>query len=645
MWIACLILVFAPGAWITCGFTLTGLPLWARLFTGATLSPLVVCAEFYVVRLLGLPFDAAALALVFLNLPALWLAWKRREKALPRAVWAAAAATVLIPSACMVEYFLYDDARMFSPHAFLYSDPVYMLERGDLVLEDPTFAGVRLGYPVWSALVSEAVTSGLLKSAPFLNYVWSNLLWLILVFGLAAGTAKELGGGRLAQISAGIFLLVGSNPVGYFLALWTPAQWRHLRLWGDPRYTPWVSKFYLYSTMPIGLGMLMALIYLLVRRGPLTRQMLVLICLLTSGIGLLYPLLLPPAFGVIAAKALAVAVERRPVNWRVVAGLAGVIVVAAVAAWAEVHLLSGQRHSATPAVELSTLGGGIRKILAGFVATSVFLAGIALVLRRCWTEDRAATLTLAGGALASFGLHAAFAIPYWDNEYKFIFAAAMFLAAFPALAVERIWRECPRAWAVPVLAAVLVLMSAAYTHLTVTEWRRARQWDASVLDARRFDLDLDSRQPLAGICKAVRSQTPRDAILVTASNPVYFPEVTSRSLYVPAENQVYPGVNLWADDLLAGVRGYGYGMLNERRGQVKALYSDPEARTRALERMLELKRPLAVILDPAHAVLASWFESRQLGHAVYRDPGYTLWLIPAGAHPAQPTLTSSRNGA
>src|ERR1700680_540120 len=75
-----LLLVFTPGAWITFGLSLDRIPFWARLLTGAMLSPLVVCAEFYLIRLAGIPFGTTAVILVLVNVPAIYLVWRRRGK-------------------------------------------------------------------------------------------------------------------------------------------------------------------------------------------------------------------------------------------------------------------------------------------------------------------------------------------------------------------------------------------------------------------------------------------------------------------------------------------------------------------------------------------------------------------------------------
>ena len=73
----------------------------------------------------------------------------------------------------------------------------------------------------------------------------------------------------------------------------------------DQRYAEdWLSKFQLSGPMALALGMLMAIIYLLVRPDPLHKEVLLPIGLLLSGIGLFYPLLFPPAVCIIGVRAL-----------------------------------------------------------------------------------------------------------------------------------------------------------------------------------------------------------------------------------------------------------------------------------------------------------------------------------------------------
>lgn len=632
-------LVFTPGAWVAFGLSLDDIPFWARLFTGAVLSPLIVCGEFYAIRLAGIPFGPTSLILVILNLPALYLVWKRRPRvaSVDHIEWLIGAAAILIPVVCMMSLLVTMDARIYSPHAWIYSDPIYMLARGSLVLEDPTLAGIKLTHPVWGGLVFEAVHSFLVNSPPETCYVWSNLLWLIFSYGFAASITREMGGGKLAQFSSGIWLFFGTNPVGYTLMKFAPAGMPH-QLWGDDRYTPWVSKFQLFSTMEIGLGMLFAMIYLLVRPRPLARQFLTIIGLLLCGIGLFYPLLFPSGCGIIGAKALSLLAEKQNVGWTIPArhwlALASLVLVACLVTYGQLKFLTSDKPGTSNLILISTIYSAARKIFESLIATSLLLAGLAFTFRKCWESKRAATVFLLGGAVVNYILHATFHILYTDNEYKFIFVVGMCLVVFPALATERIWREWPLAKAIPALAAVALLLLATYAHWSYVNWPTpmARAWNQKFapLDLTSFYIKLERTQKWSGVCDAVHRMTPADTVLVLSSSGFYFPGLTGRSLYIsPVGWGVYPGVNLDADQLDAEMRGNGRKILEERHATLADLFvaRDPVRREQALDRILALKRPVAIITEPQHSDLLEWLKHRRGATELYTQNGLSLWLI------------------
>src|SRR3954452_13667351 len=122
--LAFLLLVFAPGAWVTFGLRLFQVPFWARLFTGAMLSPVIVAVQFFCLRSAGLRFETTIFGLVLVNAPALWLIRKNAGKLPERGAWILAAAALAVPVICLGEFLLYPAARIFSSHAWVYADPV-----------------------------------------------------------------------------------------------------------------------------------------------------------------------------------------------------------------------------------------------------------------------------------------------------------------------------------------------------------------------------------------------------------------------------------------------------------------------------------------------------------------------------------------
>jgi hypothetical protein len=639
------LLIFAPGAWITFGCALDGISFWVRLMTGVMLSPLVVCAEFYVIRLIGVPFGSTAVILVIFNLSAVYLIWKRRGQVASqtRSDWLMGTAAVAICVGCMLSLLITRDARIYSAHAWIYADPAYLFARGQLILEDPTLAGIKLTYPVWSGLVFQTVSSFLVNSPPITCYVWTNLLWLIVNYGLVMAITREMGGGKLAQFSSGIWLFIGTNPVGYVLMNLAPAGMSH-QLWGDARYTPWVSKFQLFSTMELGLGMLFAMIYLLVRSGPLTTQLLATVGLLLCGIGLFYPLLFPSAFGVIGAKGLALLAEKqnqkRTLPYKEWLTLACVLFAGVLATYVQLRLLASDKPITPSLVQWSSISSAVRKVFESFVVTSLLLAGVALTFRNCWNSRRNATIFLLAGALVNYVLHAAFHILFFDNEYKFIFATAMCLAVFPALAMEHAWREWPRAKAVPVLAAIGLLLFGTYGHWAYVNWpylglkpgHQSKPYATSV-DTSTFYVQLNKREAWFGVCNAVRRLTPADAVLLLKQGAFYYPGFTARSLYVaPLGESAYPGVNLDADELDAYMRGNGRQIVETRRATLTEFFDtkDPIQREQALDTILSLNRPVAVIAEPHHSDLLEWLKQRKTAVELYASNGLSLWLIDGG---------------
>jgi hypothetical protein len=415
-------------------------------------------------------------------------------------------------------------------------------------------------------------------------------------------------------------------------------------LWGDPRYTPWVSKFLSLTPMVLALGMLMAIIYFLIRSGPLTKSIFAIIGLLLSGIGLLYPLLFPPAFAVVAARALAplVRLKRREWPYRESLAWAGLLLVAVLITYGEVKFITSGRQAAASPVLISSLSSMARKTFGSLVATSLLLAGLAYAIRECWKASPTGTVTLLGGALFAYILYAFFFIPFYENEYKFVFSVAMCLSPFPAIAVEKIWRQWPRQYAVPVSAALILLVVGAYADYTYNTWPAPPTMPGvhfekkPSLDLGSFQLRLSQSQGGQGISEAVLNRTPPNSILLVDDGSVYYPAFTARTLYVAASNRVYPGLNLFLDDIDANVRGYGMQIIEQRRATLANVFgaADATIREQALNVILALKRPIAIVAGPQHAGLVEWLEHNKTSTRLYAQSGLSLWLIDVAGRPA-----------
>src|SRR5215472_13435840 len=102
---------------------------------------------------------------------------------------------------------------LYSTHAWMHAAPDYLVANGSLLLEEPCLAGVRLAYP-WVGHVFQAVLSYALDSSPAFSYVWTNLLWIALFYGLFVAFAQEMGLRPITSALAPVWLFFGVNFAG-----------------------------------------------------------------------------------------------------------------------------------------------------------------------------------------------------------------------------------------------------------------------------------------------------------------------------------------------------------------------------------------------------------------------------------------------
>lgn len=642
-WAGFLALLFLPGAWVSFGLRISGLRFWPRLFTGTMLSPLVVLAEFYVIRALGASFERTALILVIVNLPALYLIKRSVKSAVPRNPRAFFVGLLTVALCCgsLAPQIARPQWRMYLAQTWLYVDAAYGIARGSLIPEDPQFAGEQLAYPVPGELVYRAVLGYELKSTPATSYIWANLVWLIATCGFAVSLVTELGGGYVARLTATLWLLFGINPVGDLIhrllrPVFSNGQYR---IWGDYRYTSWLLKYVELNTMPVVLGMFIAMAYLLLRFRPckLGCDLVIILTLLLSSIGMLYPILFPAGCALLGAAAVVGWLEARERGekfpWQMTVRLAIILLVAVIVTFGHLHFLMAGRRMAGGAVHLSAFSGFARKSIELLIAITPLLVALAVAWKCCWESRRSGTFFLLLGALGSAALNVLFYLPYYSNEYKYVFTLAICLAPFGALAMDRVAERLPRLAAVSVISITLAFLVQPYVWRMI-EWKGPERVHPAT-DTRGFYLRLDSRERLAGICDAIRTETSPDTILVVARADVHFPTVTERSMYVaPEQSFPFDGVNQMPDVLLIEIRGYPQHELDARRATVAQLFAgDAKERLRSLSRILELGRPVAILLEPQDNALLSWLEGAGQGVAVYQQNGSILWLVPPLSRP------------
>ena len=650
------IFVFFPGAWITFGLHLSSWSFWTRLCIGAILSPIMVFVQFYVIRLLGASFEITVPLLAAINLPVAVLIWKKRGSiSLPdhrtMILWGI---VVFIPLACLAGMWItLSEWRLFWGHPWMYADTVYSFANGELVPEDTVLAGFKLSYP-WALHIYQAVLSYALNSPPISNYIWANLLWLIFMIHLNSKLVSKLGGNRLAAVSSVIFLLFGANILGYILPRWGPypltklLEVLHLKgvwIWGDYRYTPWLLKFYSFNNMPMALALVSAIAFLMAESwseaDPWWKRPLLLLMLL-SGIGLIYPVLIPPAYVLVSVGGLCILIENyqkqeRLLDKKLLAmGAAIALSMVIIFIYLDIVTQDSMKAEMLGPSTLSKIG---RKSLESLVVLFPLILGMLLTFFKCWKSGRHATLVLISGAISSIVLYMGLAIPYWSNEYKFIFTASICLAPFCGLALEPLLKIM-REWTIPFIIFFYLVMASPLIHKTYLIYKEYPDFRKNIplLDTQNFDLRLDDGERFSGITDAIREKTTVNTILVSDQIELHLPTITRRKLLVGLpDGELRPdlkyfrlGLNVRYETYLSGLRGYNDKQYSDRITLVKNLFHTQydDYRMESLNRILELGRPIGIIIDKTrNSSVLKWFEDNQIGNPIYQGNDLVLWIV------------------
>ncbi|HVS10722.1 MAG TPA: hypothetical protein VMS76_12695 [Planctomycetota bacterium] len=650
------VLVALPGAWITFGLPLVGAAFWLRLCTGCVLSPVVLFAQYYLLRAIGLDFDGALLALIAVNLPALALLvhrWKQGHggPGLERGELGWALALLAVPIACLVLPALFQPRDFpYWLHSWVHSGTIYLLANGELIPEESRLAGIRYATP-WTAHLFQGLVSRALGHPPAVVYLPLNVLWMVLITALVGGMARSLGGGARARTLSWIGLWFGINLVGYLLRSFVfPQGWesRHLfgdLIFGDVRYTPWLWKFRFLEHVVFGLGLVAALPHFLLRIWRPGRGVggdLAIVLLLLCGVVFSYPLLAPAAFVLVAGCAVLLLAVRRWENGVVPRSrawwLAALLVVAGAVGLANLKLLVADRYYGTGGPERPI--EALRKLVQFAIVTLPLLAAAVLHLRARWRERPRAAAILGVGGLGSLLLYIGLDLPTVEVEYKYMFSAGVALAPFFGVVCEP-WLARAGARQQQVAFATCLAFAVPFVLKVTSDW--SWHWpkgEKPALDLSRFELRLAASEPGAAVYAELREATPVDTVLVADAPRLDMTALTGRALYAPEDHEeVAPGVMLGIDHLVAGVRGHDRALIRRRSEVRRALYEGKEAeREAALAKIGELGRPVAVLLDlreEAHRELLAWLEGTARGRMLAKDGSVAAWCVGEGTGAAE----------
>jgi hypothetical protein len=288
------VLTILPGSWLAFGLPLDELSLKTRLALGVALSPAVLGIQFLIIRFSGVNFATAALILVAVNLAGIILLIRHLKPFnLPRfsrrlvfsvIVFLLLVGYLLLPWSEIPNY------RRFSWHALMHTDIVYDLIRTQGFPEEPEIAGLTLSFswmphPYWSIIGEVSDWS------PTSIYPISNLVYLLVAFVL--GYELALKGFNLhpstAILSNGLIFL-GTNTVGAIAWIITKNYHYNGFIFGDVRYTPLLSKYLGFETMPFAFALIIGLtLVCLVSMRRKNKYLIGFSLILLIGLGLTYP--------------------------------------------------------------------------------------------------------------------------------------------------------------------------------------------------------------------------------------------------------------------------------------------------------------------------------------------------------------------
>jgi hypothetical protein len=288
-----------------------------------------------------------------------------------------------------------------------------------------------------------------------------------------------------------------------------------------------------------------------------------------------------------------------------------------------------QDRAAGGVIQFSSLLGMGRKLVENGIVLLMLWVGLLFSVWRCWRESRFLTNCLLLGALGCLTLNIVLAIPGYSNEYKYIFAVAMCLFPFPAIALEPVIQKLGRVAFPMVVVGSLLLGSP-----MLKEVRSANDLRQHPdLNVSQFYVGLADSEPMAPVMNAIRKVTPEKTILVLDYWDLYWPTLTQRSVYIsPAQFERPLSTHIPTTVHLNVAGGYGDALINARRAIVTNLYQGPgnQERMDSLLEIQKLGRPLVVILDKdRHRNLFLWFQNNSIGKPLAENERILAWFIPA----------------
>jgi hypothetical protein len=267
------------------------------------------------------------------------------------------------------------------------------------------------------------------------------------------------------------------------------------------------------------------------------------------------------------------------------------------------------------------------------VAASLALGPFALAAFWMWRSEpagrRAPLQVLAFGAATAVALNLVLRVGGL-NEYKFIFAAGICMAAPAAVGIERVLLKSSRQrWGLLAgLPAVLALVMVSFSANRIPRGGS----DAMEILEGSFWLRLAPEIPEAGWTGFVRERTRPDTVVVVDHPDFHTTSFAGRALLVPSEGERrHFGYNIESRFNLLVVRGYSRTIFDERYALLERIYADASSddEESLLASLETLGRPVAIVWRPDDGrSFLRWLRSGEIGSEVFRDDdGHVVYLL------------------
>jgi hypothetical protein len=577
------------------------------------LAPFVVGAEWILLSVLHVPFYLAVPLMAVIGLAG--LLWLRTEHFSLTKLWRAADPRVLtafmflvLPLVCV--WVLVPGMRLYGYHNMMQLAALYQIPDLPHLPEDWDMAGLRLNYP-WFGLIHLTATAWMIHASPTQVFPVSNVIqlaaWIWLVRGIQ----------QFVESRAGTVTTV----ILYFLAVGSARPFLLARgLYYEGRLDPPIVKFLFIDAMTIGLALtaLVVLITTAYLRGPFKGFPLA-VGVICMAEGLSYPLLYPAVAVILFSAFVSLDSGRARLAFLRAAAPGFVLSTLVVGAYLKIIGSDGASH-----VRLSLTSGYIWHLTYPVWQLGPWVALILLFRRGIRRTLETRFLLIATALLA--GCYIVIRLPL-IVEYKFIAAALICVAPMAAALLSNLSGRYLKGSAY--IIAALLLFSVLDT-AALLRYASPRNL-AMATGIQEGSFFVDPVTPESGSwMRAITTLTPRQTILL--GDQSYFPGsvLTRRAMYLAPDppQSTRPGYSMQTKSTLIDMKGYRLEEYSRRSEVVQAVFGHSAGADfpRVTERLLELGRPVAAVLDSS-STYSQWMRSSHRGEPVFDDGKTVVWLI------------------